>query len=143
MDVVLWLIVAFAAGAVEAATVSLVSIWLALGAVCAAVSAAFGASAVVQSIVFLVASLVLLILTAPLSKKFREGKKVPTNADRLIGCDAIITEDIDPINGKGAVKVLGQEWSAQMQDGTTAEKGATVVVEDICGAHLVVKFKEQ
>ncbi len=77
MDVVLWLIVAFAAGAVEAATVSLVSIWLALGAVCAAVAAAFGASAMVQSVVFLAVSLVLLILTAPLSKKFREGKRFP------------------------------------------------------------------
>ncbi len=141
MAVILWLIIAFVAGAVEALTVSLVSIWLAIGAVCAAIAAAFGAGATAQSIIFLVVSLVLLILTAPISKKFREGKKIPTNADRLIGCDAIVTEDIDPVQGKGAVKVRGQEWSAQLSDGTTAKAGSEVTVERISGVHLVVTPK--
>lgn len=141
MSVILWLIIAFAAGVVEAATVSLVSVWLAVGAVCAAVAAALGATIMVQSIVFLIISLVLLVLTAPLSKKFREGKKTPTNADRLIGCTAVIVEDIDHIQGKGAVKVMGQEWSARLEDGSTAQIGEEVIVERISGAHLVVSLK--
>lgn len=143
MEVVLWLVIAFAAGVIEAATVSLVSVWLAIGAVCAAVAAAFGAAAYVQCIVFLVVSLALLIFTAKLCRKLRESKKVPTNADRLIGCTAVVTEDIDPVQGKGAVKVMGREWSAQLCDGATAKIGDEAIVESISGAHLVVRLKNR
>ena len=74
MSVILWLVVAFAAGIVEAVTVTLVSVWLAIGAVCAATAAWFGASSGVQCIVFAAVSLVLLVLTAPLCCKYRIQK---------------------------------------------------------------------
>lgn len=141
MAVVLWLAIALAAGIIEAVTITLVSVWFALGAVCAAVCAGFGADVTVQYTVFAIVSLVLLALTAPLCRKFRLLKTEPTNADRLIGKIGIVTEDIDPILGKGEVKVGGQSWSACAKGEDYLSTGAKVVVEEIVGAHLVVSAK--
>lgn len=142
MSVILWLVVAFAAGVVEAVTVALVSVWLAIGAVCAAVAAWFGASSGVQCIVFAAVSLVLLVLTAPLCCKFRVQKKTPTNADMLIGSVGVVTEEIDSVQGKGEVKVGGQRWSAQTRDSSRIAEGETVTIEEIVGAHLVVSVNK-
>ena len=142
MSVILWLIVAFVAGVVEAVTVALVSVWLAIGAVCAAVAAWLGASSGVQCVVFAAVSLVLLVLTAPLCSKFRVQKKIPTNADMLIGSVGIVTEEIDPMHGRGEVKVGGQRWSAQTRDASRVAEGETVTVEEIVGAHVVVSVNK-
>ena len=141
MAVVIWLIIALIAGIAEAATVSLISVWFALGAVAAAIAAAFGLGAIAQVIIFLTVSLILMALTAPLCRKFRMGEKTPTNADRLIGRTGIITEDVDHLQGKGEVKVGGQVWSVQVRGGGRAKVGDNVIVEDIEGAHLVVSLK--
>lgn len=138
MSVVLWLIVALVAGIVEAATVSLVSVWLAAGAVCAAVAAGFGVSSAIQCVVFVTVSAALLILTLPVCSKFRKTSKHPTNADMLIGCAGIVTEEINPIQGFGTVKVRGQIWSARSRDDGFVAAGTEVTVYDIKGAHLVV-----
>ncbi len=142
MAVVIWLIIALIAGIAEAATVSLISVWFALGAVASAIAAAFRLGTVAQIIIFLAVSLVLMALTAPLCKKFRMGEKTPTNADRLIGRTGIITEDVDPLQGKGEVKVSGQVWSVQVRGDGRAKIGDNVIVEDIEGAHLVVRLKD-
>lgn len=138
MAVVIWLIIALIAGIAEAATVSLISVWFALGAVAAAIAAAFGLATITQVIIFLAVSLILMALTAPLCKRFRMGEKIPTNADRLIGHTGIITEDVDPLQGKGEVKVGGQ-----VRGNGRAKVGDNVIVEDIEGAHLVVRLKEE
>lgn len=138
MAVILWLIIALAAGIIEAVTTALVSVWLAVGAVCAAVCAGFNVSAQVQCIVFAVVSLALLILTAPLGARFRAVSKTATNADRLIGKIGVITEDVDPIEGTGEVKVLGQRWSVQVRGGEKLPVGTQVEVLELVGAHLVV-----
>ena len=142
MAVVVWLIISLIAGIAEAATVSLISVWFALGAVAAAIAAAFGLGTLAQIIIFLAVALVLMALTAPLCRKFRMGEKNPTNADRLIGRTGIITEDVDPLQGGGEVKVGGQVWSVQVRGDGRAKIGDNVIVEDIEGAHLVVRLKE-
>jgi membrane protein implicated in regulation of membrane protease activity len=37
---------------------------------------------------------------------------IPTNADRIIGQEALVVIDIDPVAGSGQIKVNGQTWSA-------------------------------
>ena len=139
MDILLWLGLALVAGIAEAMTVTLVSVWFAAGAVCAAVAASLGTSSWIQWVVFWVVSLILLILTAPLCKKLRVQKKEPTNADRVIGQTGVVTEEINPIDGTGEVKADGKRWSAKSVDGSVIPEGAVVKVEEISGVKLVVK----
>lgn len=137
--VIVWIVTAVVLGIIEGVTVSLVSIWMAAGALAASVTAALGGSIILQVMVFSLVSAVLLILTAPLSKKFRTQKKTETNADRLIGQEGVVIKSIDPIENKGQIKVMGQIWSASDSSGKTIDVGEKVIVEKIEGAHVLVR----
>ena len=89
----LGLIVAFIA--VEAATVNLVSIWFIGGAVAGLVCAILDVSALLQWAVFIAVSAGLLALLRPVLKKYLRVKPTKTNADRLVGQEALVTEQID------------------------------------------------
>lgn len=113
--------------------------WMAIGAFAAATAAFLGFGTTAQIFVFAVVSAIMLVLTAPLSKKFRQSKKVSTNADRLIGQEGIVLRRIDPIENKGQIKVMGQVWSAEGIDGCEFNVGEKVVVRSIEGVHVMVE----
>ncbi|MBO5364887.1 MAG: NfeD family protein [Clostridia bacterium] len=136
---IVWFIAAVIFGLIEGLTVSLVSIWMAVASVCAAIAAALGGNILVQVLVFLLVSIILLIATVPLSKRFHEKKLVKTNADRLIGVEAVVVERVDPIDNKGKIKVMGQIWSATDANYGTLEIGEKVVVQSIEGVHAIVE----
>ena len=124
---------------IEAITVQLVSIWFALGALGGVISAACKADFSVQIAVFLVLSIIALILTRPLVKKFFTSKLQSTNADRVIGKQAVVTEEINNIMANGSVKVLGNVWTARSADESIIPKDTIVIVEKIDGVKLIVK----
>lgn len=136
-NVLIWLVIAVVLGIVEGATVSLVSIWMAVGAFVAGISAALGAEILTQMLIFVGISAILLLLTAPLTKKFRNRGVSKTNADRVIDNIGIVIEKIDPIERKGQIKVMGQVWSAISDE--VIEAGETVIVTEIKGVRAVVK----
>ncbi len=136
--VLVWLVAAVVLGVIEGMTVALVSIWMAVGAVGAAVTAAFGGSVLMQILVFLVLSALLLISTIPLSSRLRRQKTVRTNADRLIGAEGVVLSRIDAIENKGQIKALGQVWSAASANQEEFEIGDRVVVKAIEGVHAIV-----
>ena len=95
---------------------------------------------VVHLFLFLVFSIILLALTKPIVKKMKIATE-KTNADRLIGMEGIVLEEINPVEGTGQVKVSGQIWSAKGKDQTIISKGETVIVKEIQGVKLVVTLK--
>ena len=131
------LIVVTAAG--EAATVQLVTVWFAVGGVAGLIAYAAGLEIWLQILIFALVSAVALAVTRPLVKKFTNGRKMPTNADRYIGEKAVVTEKIENGLSKGAVKIGGLEWTARSVDSETAEVGEQVTVEAIEGAKLIVR----
>lgn len=141
---VFWLVLAVVLAVIEACTVNLVTIWLMFSAVIVAVvSAAADVGVAAQGATFVVAAAVLLALTRPFVKRFVRRKTVSTNADRIIGADGIVTEKIDPIEGKGQVKVMGQIWSAVSESGEPIESGTAVFVTELKGVKAVVEVKKQ
>lgn len=82
----------------------------------------------------------MIIITRPLVKKFVNNKTVKTNADRIIGKECIVTQDINNIKGTGTVKVEGLEWSARSQDDTAIiGEGQKVTIVQIKGVNVIVK----
>lgn len=124
---------------VEALTTQLVTIWFAVGAAGAIIANLLDAQYWVQWSVFIVLSVLSLIVTRPLVKKFTKRKIQPTNADRNIGAKAIVLEDIDNTAGTGAVNVRGVVWTARSINGERIEKDANVVVKAIEGVKLLVQ----
>jgi len=124
----------------EVATVQLTTIWFAGGALIAMLLSAFGVkSIVIQVIAFLAVSIILLLATRPLVKKYINKKSQPTNADRCIGEKAVVTEEINNLLGKGAAKINGVEWTARSENDENIELGTTVTVVKIDGVKLIVK----
>ena len=137
---VVWLIAMIALLVVEGLVPGLISIWFALGALAALVSALLHAPLWLQIVWFLVVSIAALALTRPLAKKYINSKTQPTNADMLIGKECVVRENIDNVLGTGAVSVDGKVWTARTEsDDTKAQEGSRAVVVRIEGVKLIVK----
>lgn len=137
--VYIWVLFAVFMLICEALTTQLVSIWFVIGGAAAAVSCIFTDNLLIQSLVFIIVSMVCLIATRPFVKKFNEKKKEPTNSDRLIGRVGIVTLDIINKKGEGQVNVDGKIWSAKSVDEREIKKGANVRITSIEGVKLVVE----
>ena len=134
----IWVIIIVALLVVEFATAALTTIWFAGGALAGLILALRGAPIWRQAAAFAALSVVLLVLTRPLAARIR-GKTVRTNADRMIGKEAVVIERIDNVRGTGAVRVEGQEWTARsVNPGHIIEENEIVMVRSISGVKLMV-----
>ena len=138
--VFVWIIFAVFMLICEILTTQLVSIWFVLGGIAAAITCIFTDDLLIQTLVFVLVSLIALLATRPLVKKFLKNKKEPTNSDRLVGRVAIVTMDIVNQTGEGQVNVDGKIWSAKSSDGCEIKSGANVKITSIEGVKLVVEI---
>lgn len=134
-----WLIVFIVLVASEAATVGLVCIWFAVGAVGGFLVAILGGQFWFQLIVFAAVSTLALALIRPAAARCFRIKRSPTNADRVVGQTAAVTETIDNEAASGQVKVLGQVWTARSTLGIVIPVGAQVKIQRIEGVKVFVE----
>ncbi len=139
----LWLVVMVLFLVVEAATVGLVCIWFAVGALAALIGALIGAQPLLQIMLFLVVSAVTLYFTRPLVKKYVNSRVEPTNADMVIGKECRVTEAVDNIAGTGAVYVDGKTWTARSESDEVIPEGTLVTARSIDGVKLIVAALEK
>ena len=137
---ILWTVLLVAFVAVEAFTVSMVSVWFAFGAVGAMIVSLLGGDLWLQVAVFVVVSGITLALLRPLSQKYIKPRIQPTNVDALVGSIGVVEETVDAMNGR--VKLGDVSWSARVAEGTLVP-GSYVRVEKVQGTKLfVVPAKE-
>ena len=134
---IVWVVLMVVFLVVEAATAGLTCIWFAVGSLAALIAALFDAQLWLQIVWFLVISFVTLYFTRPLVKKYVNSRSQPTNADMVIGKEALVTEDIDNVEATGAVSVGGKVWTARSADGGRIKSGAVVSVLRIEGVKLL------
>lgn len=138
---IVWLVLLVVFLVVEALTLGLVTIWFAGGALAAILVSLLTSNVFIQAAVMIVVSVALLLLFVFLIKPklgALSTKAEPTNADRVIGMEGIVTESIQPDEGVGLVKVGGQVWSAITEDRSALEAGQRIVVKEIKGVKLIV-----
>ncbi|NLO93441.1 MAG: NfeD family protein [Clostridiaceae bacterium] len=138
----LWLILIVILILIEAATVSLTTIWLAGGALFALFFSMLSLPLYAQITVFLLISIILIIFTRPVAIKHLKIGKYKTNADLLIGQTGIVLKDIFE-HKTGQVKVKGQIWTAVAESEDFIAADTEVVVKAIEGVKLVVISAEQ
>lgn len=135
-----WLILGIVLIIVESATYSLISIWFALGAFAAIIPALISGSAVwIQFSVFVVVSAASLAFTRKFLKKCLHFNPEKTNADRVVGQQAVVKEEINNILETGKVAVMGLDWSARCIDDSVIPVGEVVTVKSISGVKLIVE----
>lgn len=142
---IVWLILAVIFLVLEIMTVALISVWFVLGAIAAMIAAMNGASLTVQISLMLVVSIIFLVLSYFVKKKYDIGTKfVPTNSDALIGQVGVVTQTIENLENVGLVKIRGQIWSAESaSDSVILEAEMKVIVEEIRGVKLIVSAAKE
>ena len=138
MNTILWLGLVILFLIVEAATVTMVSLWFAGGALAALVVAALDGGIVLQIIAFAVVSTTLLALLRPIARKHFTPKLTRTNVDSVIGTEGYVTGDIDNVAATGTVKLGAMEWTARSATGEKISIGTLVKVEKIEGVKAFV-----
>lgn len=143
-EMIIWLVLLIVAIVAEVLTMGLTTIWFAGGALVAIFAAILNAPVWLQVVLFLVVSLVLLIFTRPVAVKYFNKDRIKTNAESLVGRQAIVTVEIDNLQGIGQVTVGTQEWSARSYDnGIRIPVGTVVDVLAINGVKLMVRVNAQ
>ena len=122
----------------ELSTMQLVSIWFAAGAAAAFAATLMNSELWLQLTVFALVSIVLLVVTRPLLKRFTVRDKQPTNMDMDLGKTATVIEDIDNALGKGRARLNDVDWKAVSADGSPISKGTIVTIREIRGTKLYV-----
>lgn len=143
-----WFALAIVLLVVEIVTTQLVSIWFSIGAgvsaiVVAIVNSSGGSIDLVwQVLIFALVSGVLLLSTRKLAKKLvKRNKNQETNLELNIGKVAVVTETINNVQGEGAIKINGLEWSARSSDDSIINKDELVIFKEIQGNKAIVERK--
>jgi inner membrane protein len=133
----LWTIFAVVMGIGEIFTAGFFLLPFAIGAGAAAVLAWAGAAVVAQWLVFFGVSLFALAYLRRFIHRQDEGEQPRIGANRWVGMQGVVIDDIDPISGDGMVRVELQEWRAIAPQPVPA--GQKIIVTDVQGARLVVE----
>ena len=137
---IIWLIVFVVMLIIEAATTALATVWFAAGALVAMIMDLCGAPHNLQIIVMAAVSVVTFVICMiwirPKLESLRRANVQRTNADRLIGMEGVVIVPVNPVEGKGQVKVEGQVWSAKSED--AIKEGTKVKIRAIEGVKLIV-----
>lgn len=142
-EAIFWLIAMVIFIAAEAMTVSLVSIWFALGALGAILVALLGGGLAMQVTVFLALAIALLLCLRGIVRKHFTPRIVRTNVDSIIGSTGVVLTPVNNIAALGQVRIGGMEWSARSTDGSHIPAGTTVRVDRIEGVKVFVSPVEE
>ena len=133
-----WLIASGVFFVIEIFTVGFLVFWLGIAALLAMIASFITSNIAIQTVVFVIASAILIPCTRKLSEKItNKAQPMPTNVYRLIGKEGIVLEDINPLSYTGKVKVAGQIWSAVAD--TDLPKDSKITVLSIDGVKLKVE----
>jgi membrane protein implicated in regulation of membrane protease activity len=125
-----WLALAVVSVIVEVSIPHFGLVFVAIGAVGAAVAAALALSEPVQIVVFCVVLAASVLALRPYFVGRLGSRGVPSRTDQLIGKDGIVTNDIDATAGGGRVNVGGEDWAARSSERIPAGSRVRVVSAD-------------
>ena len=136
----IWLGILILFVVIEGATMSLTTVWFALGALCASILSCLpGVPEFIQFLAFVTVSGLSLWLLRPIARRYMSSKKVATNADRVISQIGVVIEEIDNLRNTGAVKVGGKIWTARAYTGEPIALDVRVRVLFIEGVKIIVE----
>jgi membrane protein implicated in regulation of membrane protease activity len=117
--------------------------WFGIGAAAAGVLALLGLSFGWQLGAFVVISGVLFIASRRFAERFSKKQPPGIGADRFVGLEGIVLEEIDNAKNTGRVRVEKDEWRADSEIGDLIPEGKRIIVSRLDGAHMVVRLKKE
>ncbi len=135
-----WLITGLILIILEVTTLTFILLWIGIGAIIAGISAFIIPAVGIQLLVFSITSLILLIYTRPLTKRWRnKTPNIQSGVYALIGKEGIVVDEITE-HKSGTVRVGGEIWTATGE--TKLNTGVAVEIIGVQGVTLQVKSQE-
>jgi membrane protein implicated in regulation of membrane protease activity len=134
-----WLALSIMLGVAELASMDLILLMLAAGALIGMVAAVVGLAGPLQVIVASASALAALALIRPtIVRRLHGGPELSLGHGKLVGKQAVVTERITAME-PGRIKLAGEFWTAEPYDETVIiEPGRMVDVLQIRGATAIV-----
>ena len=135
----IWVAVVATSLIVEFTTMEMVSLWTAIGGICALILAACEVEFEIQLIVFFSVSIILLLSLRKIAIKYllrNSNQKVGT--ERVIGTKTKLLSEITN-DEPGTIKVNGVVWSATTDNGEPLAANTIVEIVEIRGNKFIVK----
>lgn len=114
-----------------------------IGAIVSGALAMTGLNAVWQWAAFVVVSGILFAASRRFAEKFSKKQPPGIGADRFIGKEGIVLEEIDNTKNTGSVRIDKELWRADSESGEIIKEGKRIEVVNLDGTHVVVKAKEE
>jgi membrane protein implicated in regulation of membrane protease activity len=125
-------------GVAELASMDLILLMLAAGALAGMVTAIWAPAVVACLVAAGVATASLALVRPELVKRLHSGPELQLGHGKLVGAQGVVTEKITGLQA-GRIKLAGEFWTASPYDDTIAiEPGETVEVLEIKGATAYV-----
>jgi membrane protein implicated in regulation of membrane protease activity len=118
-------------------------LWFGIGAAVAGVCAILGLGVGWQLGAFVIVSGVLFIVSRRFAEKISKQQPPGIGADRFVGLEGVVLEEIDNVKNTGRVRVQKDEWRADSETGEPIAEGERIMVTRLDGTHMVVKIKEE
>jgi membrane protein implicated in regulation of membrane protease activity len=134
----IWMILAALFIVGEIFTQGFFILWFGVGAAVAGILALLGLGIGWQLAAFVVVSGGLFIVSRRFAERFSKKQPPGIGADRFIGLEGIVLEEIDNAKNTGQIRVQKDEWRADSATGEIITKGKRVKVVRMDGTHLVV-----
>ena len=139
----LWMVLAAVFIIGEIFTGGFFVLWFGVGALLAGVAAMLGLGAAWQWAIFVVASGVLVIVSRRFAQAVTDEQPPGVGADRTVGRQGVVLEEIDNIRDSGRVRIGKEEWRAQSEAGEKIAENIEIKVTGVVGTHLVVARVEE
>ena len=142
-EAIFWLIAMIIFVVAESMTVTLVSIWFAVGALGAILVALLGGGLMLQVTVFLALAIVLLLGLRSVVRKHLSPRITKTNIDSVVGATGVVLTPVNNIAALGQVQINGVDWSARSSNNSHIPAGTLVRVDRIEGVKVFVTAVEE
>ena len=114
-----------------------------IGAAITGLVALLGGGTVWQLAVFVVSSLILFLVSRRFAERVSKEQPPGIGADRFVGQECVVLEEIDNLNDSGRVRMGKEEWRAESDNDDNIKSDTHVTVVRLSGTHLVVKPIEE
>jgi len=140
-----WLWMALAAIFIvgEIFTAGFFLLWFGIGAAAAGILALVGLGPAWQLGAFVVVSGVLFAVSRKLADKITKKQPPGIGADRFVGKEGIVLEEIDNQKNTGRVRLKNEDWRADSETDAIIPQGTRVEVIGLDGTHLIVRAKKE
>jgi membrane protein implicated in regulation of membrane protease activity len=135
----IWIAMAAVLLIAEIFTAGFFLIWFSIGAAGAGILAMLGVGTTAQLIVFILLSGILFVFGRRFAERVTAKQPPGIGADRFIGLNGYVIEEIDNIAGKGRVKAGPDEWRAMSASGEKIGVNAIIEIIRVDGTKAIVK----